>query len=274
LAWYLDHVLPNEYGGRKSVLFCCKKSYWSEQIELDFPEDDDGENSVGNSAGPERAEGGGGHNVSKSTSFNTASSLSHKPIVEPTPPSMHSRARVRIKRLRKTFTEGRGSDKKTTTAVHGLDLTLYEDQITALLGHNGAGKSTSISMLTGLISPSGGDASIHGYSILNNMKEIRKSLGICPQINVLFGKLTCEEHLRLYGTLKGVSDDDLEEEVARKIEEVGLGEKAKIYSSALSGGMQRKLQCAMAFIGGSKVVFLSVQKIFVGLVHTSVVIWL
>jgi len=227
LAWYLDHVMPNEYGQRLSAFFCCKRSYWHDSQ----PDDDDGEEDA-------------------------PTSTSDKTLVEPMPSSMHSKARVRIKKLRKVFTEGRGSDKRVTTAVHGLDLTLYEGQITALLGHNGAGKTTTISMLTGLISPSGGDCSMHGYSVLRNMKEIRKSLGVCPQINVLFSKLTCAEHLRLYGTLKGVKDEELEEEVARKIEEVGLKDKKDIYSSALSGGMQRKLQCAMAFIGGSKVVFL------------------
>lgn len=111
-------------------------------------------------------------------------------------------------------------------------------------------------MLTGLISPTSGDCSVHGFSIRKNMKEIRKSLGICPQQNVLFGRLSVAEHLELYATLKGVKTDDVAEEVQRKIDEVGLTEKRDIYSSALSGGMQRKLQCAMAFIGGSKVVFL------------------
>lgn len=88
------------------------------------------------------------------------------------------------------------------------------------------------------------------------MKEIRKSLGVCPQTNCLFGTLTVREHLELYAALKGVKTADIEDEVEQKIREVGLDTKADIYSSALSGGMQRKLQCAMAFIGGSKVVFL------------------
>lgn len=112
------------------------------------------------------------------------------------------------------------------------------------------------SCLAGLIAPTSGDCSIHGFSILRNMKEIRKSLGICPQQNVLWSRLTVAEHLRIYATLKGVKDEVREEEVMRKIEEVGLSDKKDIYSSALSGGMQRKLQCAMAFIGDSKVVFL------------------
>lgn len=111
-------------------------------------------------------------------------------------------------------------------------------------------------MLTGLIAPTSGDCSIHGYSILRNMKEIRKSLGICPQQNVLWNRLTVTEHLRIYATLKGVKDDVREAEVTKKIQEVGLTDKKDIYSGALSGGMQRKLQCAMAFIGDSKVVFL------------------
>jgi ATP-binding cassette subfamily A (ABC1) protein 3 len=111
-------------------------------------------------------------------------------------------------------------------------------------------------MLTGLIAPTSGDCSVHGFSILKNMKEIRKSLGICPQTNVLFKSLSVKEHLELYALLKGVKYADLDAEVSKKIAEVGLEDKRDIYSSALSGGMQRKLQCAMAFIGDSKVVFL------------------
>lgn len=63
-------------------------------------------------------------------------------------------------------------------------------QITALLGHNGAGKSTTISMLTGLIRPTGGDAHIWGRSIRTRMDAVRRIIGVCPQHNVLFNKLT------------------------------------------------------------------------------------
>ena len=120
-------------------------------------------------------------------------------------------------------------------------------------------------MLTGMIAPTSGDCSIHGYSILKNMKEIRKSvsIGVCPQTNCLFSKLTVKEHLELFATLKGVKPEELENEVETKIKEVGLEDKRDVYSSALSGGQQRRVQLSMAFIGGSKVVFLdeSVQGI-------------
>ena len=79
---------------------------------------------------------------------------------------------------------------------------MYEGQITALLGHNGAGKTTTMSVLTGLYTPTLGDAVINGYSILTDMDEIRKSLGLCPQHNVLFDRLTVKEHLMLFGMLK------------------------------------------------------------------------
>ena len=59
----------------------------------------------------------------------------------------------------------------------------------------GAGKTTAISMLTGLISPTSGDAKLGGFSILDEMPEIRQSLGVCPQINCLFDTLSVREHL-------------------------------------------------------------------------------
>ena len=71
-------------------------------------------------------------------------------------------------------------------AVNNLSLKMYEGQITAFLGHNGAGKTTTMSLLTGLFEPTSGTAYINGYNIQKDQDEIRKSLGFCPQHNVLF----------------------------------------------------------------------------------------
>jgi len=76
-------------------------------------------------------------------------------------------ASIQIDQLRKVYCSGK-------VAVSGLTLDLFENQITALLGHNGAGKSTTISMLTGLIQPTSGDAYIWGHSIRRNMNNIRR----------------------------------------------------------------------------------------------------
>ena len=92
---------------------------------------------------------------------------------------------------------------------------MYQGQITALLGHNGAGKSTAIAMLTGLISPDGGSAIIEGLDINTSMEEIRRNLGVCPQHDILFPELTVQEHLRMFASFKGVPRRDLNDEVKR-----------------------------------------------------------
>lgn len=65
-------------------------------------------------------------------------------------------------------------------AVNGLNVKMYSDQIFCLLGHNGAGKTSTISMLTGLIDNSEGEASLFGIDMFNNMDDIRKQMGVCP----------------------------------------------------------------------------------------------
>ena len=92
--------------------------------------------------------------------------------------------------------------RKRKLAVDRLSLNMYQDQITALLGHNGAGKTTTMSILTGLFTPTSGDAVINKHSILTEMDTIRQNLGLCPQHNVLFDRLTVKEHLLFFGMLK------------------------------------------------------------------------
>lgn len=159
---------------------------------------------------------------------------------------------IQIKNLHKVFASGRGN----CCAVNSLRLTLYENQILSLLGHNGAGKSTTISMLVGLLPPTSGDALILGNSIVTNMDEIRKELGVCPQHDILFPELTVREHLEMFAVLKGVKEDSVKSTVADMAEEVGLSDKISTLVRALSGGMKRKLSLGIALIGNSKVIIL------------------
>ncbi|XP_075923304.1 phospholipid-transporting ATPase ABCA1 [Petromyzon marinus] len=141
-------------------------------------------------------------------------------------------------------------------AVDGLSLNFYQDQITSFLGHNGAGKTTTMSILTGLFPPTSGTALIYGKDIRTEMESIRSSLGTCPQHNVLFNQLTVEEHIWFYARLKGCSSEDAKEEVERMLEDTGLLMKRAEHAENLSGGMQRKLSVAMAFVAGSRLVIL------------------
>jgi ATP-binding cassette subfamily A (ABC1) protein 3 len=144
----------------------------------------------------------------------------------------------------------------TKTAVDTLNLTFYNGQITALLGHNGAGKTTLIGMLTGLMPPTSGTALVEGMDLRYEMGEIRKNMGVCPQHDIHFPDLTVEEHLSLFASFKGMAKKDIPAEVTKMIESVGLVEKRKVYSRQLSGGQKRKLSVGIAFIGGSRIVFL------------------
>lgn len=107
-------------------------------------------------------------------------------------------------------------------AVAGTDLTIYNGQIFALLGHNGAGKTTTLSMLTGLLEPDAGQAEVFGIDIFNNMDEMRKNLGVCPQHDVLFEFLTPEDHLRLFAAFKGTPEEIIEDQVQKMLAEIDL----------------------------------------------------
>merc|ERR1719359_2059856 len=98
--------------------------------------------------------------------------------------------------LRREFSTPGG----TKVAVAGLNLSMYEGQILAMLGHNGAGKSTTINMLTGMVEPSSGNAFIAGLSVFSDMAQIRRIIGVCPQHDVLWLELTVLEHLRIFAS--------------------------------------------------------------------------
>uniref|UniRef100_A0A3B5LNX3 ABC transporter domain-containing protein n=1 Tax=Xiphophorus couchianus TaxID=32473 RepID=A0A3B5LNX3_9TELE len=88
------------------------------------------------------------------------------------------------------------------------------------------------------------------------MDRIRQNLGMCPQHNVLFDKLSVEEHLWFYSRLKGMAEDDICKEMDKMIVDLELSNKRHSLVQTLSGGMKRKLSVAIAFVGGSRAVIL------------------
>uniref|UniRef100_G1N6X8 ABC transporter domain-containing protein n=1 Tax=Meleagris gallopavo TaxID=9103 RepID=G1N6X8_MELGA len=145
---------------------------------------------------------------------------------------------------------------KPKPAIDRMNITFYEGQITAFLGHNGAGKTTTMSILTGLFPPTSGTVLIGGLDIQTHMDSIRQRLGMCPQYNILFNHLTVAEHILFYSQLKGRSRDEAEQELEMMLEDMGLSHKRNEEAQNLSGGMQRKLSVAIAFVGEAKVVVL------------------
>ncbi|CAD5206396.1 unnamed protein product [Bursaphelenchus okinawaensis] len=143
-----------------------------------------------------------------------------------------------------------------TKALDDLHVNFYENQITGFLGHNGAGKTTTMSILCGLYPPSEGTARVYHMDIRTDMTEIRKTLGICPQHNILFDEMTVEEQLYFYGYLKNIPRTELGGQVDVMIQDLGLTSRRKFLVDQLSGGMKRKLCIGIALMGGSKLVIL------------------
>lgn len=265
LGWYLEQVLPQQYGVRKPWNFLFKREYWTNQprekedgsFVVTSPRDD---TSSPQTRSPYSSE----PNMMLQHQFSSDGSIilmkqdsnlskSVEPVNKALAVQEQNGTCLQIRGLRKVFPGDDGDEK---VAVNQLDLTMYSGHITALLGHNGAGKTTTISMLTGLITPTSGDATLYGRSLQHDFNELRQIMGICPQHDVLLNELTVEEHLSLFGTMKHVPPHKLNEEVQKMIQEVGLTEKRKTRAKDLSGGQKRKLSVAIAFIGDSKLVFL------------------
>jgi len=88
-------------------------------------------------------------------------------------------------------------------------------------GHNGAGKTTAISILTGMLQPTSGDAVLNGRSILTDMPSIRADLGCCPQFDILWPEISVLEHLSIYAAIKGFRGQDARDAAAAAAAEVG-----------------------------------------------------
>ena len=155
---------------------------------------------------------------------------------------------MKIRNITKRFGE--------MAAVDSLSLDIYHGQITAILGHNGAGKTTLVSMLTGLIPMTSGEMRVRNWYLSQNLTEIRKILGVCPQHNILYSELTVKEHLYLYAVFKGVPSKIRDKEVSDIMIKFNLVSHADALADTLSGGEKRKLCISIALIGDSKIVIL------------------
>ncbi|XP_075878067.1 retinal-specific phospholipid-transporting ATPase ABCA4-like [Nelusetta ayraudi] len=281
LAWYLDNVFPGEYGIGRPFYFPFQPSYWQSaspsRTEVDNqdpekPEPEDIQMDVEDRCSPEMytCNGSGSRKTCKHQSKReqlerdkeqlrrqeespnqqdeVQDSKAEGQLFEPDPLGLMMG--VQIQDLVKIF------DGSSRPAVNSLNINFFESQITSFLGHNGAGKTTTMSILTGLFPPTSGTAYINGRDIRTDFDIIRSSMGMCPQYNILFKHLTVEEHILFYALLKGRSQAEAELEVEDMLVDLGLPDKRDDEAQNLSGGMQRKLSVAMAFVGGSKVVIL------------------
>lgn len=138
-------------------------------------------------------------------------------------------------------------------AVNDLSLSV-DNEIFALLGPNGSGKTTTVMMLTTLLKPSCGSARICGYDIINEDKQVRKKMSYVPQDMAVDAKLTGRENILFFAKLYGIRNPVEKAEEVLKIME--LSERADDLVKTYSGGMRRRLELAQALVHQPEVLFL------------------
>ena len=145
---------------------------------------------------------------------------------------------------------------KEKTAVNNLDLTVREGELYGLLGVNGAGKSTTIKMLSTLTQPTGGDARILGSSIISDAAKVKEIINVSPQETAVAAKLSVRENLEFIAKIYGSDKRTAKAKAQEMIERFDMEDVAKQKAATLSGGWQRRLSIAMALISEPKVLFL------------------
>ncbi|MBQ3015632.1 MAG: ABC transporter ATP-binding protein [Clostridia bacterium] len=153
-------------------------------------------------------------------------------------------------------TENLTKKYKDITAVDNLNLTIERGELFSLLGVNGAGKSTTIKMLSCLTEPTSGEAYLHGKSITKNKTEVKALIGVSPQETAIAPGLSVTENLELICGVHGFSKEKKRRKISELSELLGLDSVAKRKAGKLSGGWQRRLSIGMALISEPEVLFL------------------
>ena len=145
---------------------------------------------------------------------------------------------------------------KDKTVVNNLNLTVDKGEMYALLGVNGAGKSTTIKMLSCLIKPTSGDALLMGKSISEYETDVKQIISVSPQETSVAPNLTVRENLEFIAGIFGFSKAEAKEKASKMIEDFDMADIEKSRAKTLSGGWQRRLSIAMALISEPEIVFL------------------
>jgi ABC-2 type transport system ATP-binding protein len=142
------------------------------------------------------------------------------------------------------------------TAVDHISFDVKPGEVFGFLGANGAGKTTAIRILTGLLRPSGGSASVAGFDVATQSESIKRVIGYMSQRFSLYDDLTVRENIELYGGIYEIAKDALAERVERILDRLGLGHAGDDLVRAIPLGWKQKLAFSVALLHEPKVVFL------------------
>lgn len=161
---------------------------------------------------------------------------------------MKSQCVLKIDGLTKSFGD--------LVAVNELNLEVNSGEVFGLLGPNGAGKTTTINLISGLLKPDAGEVYLRGEKLSAGQIGMRKRIGICPQENVLWSRLTPYEQLNFLGSMYDLKPSYIRHRSRDLIDALGLEDSAHKQTGKLSGGMQRRLNIALALIHDPEILIL------------------
>eukprot|EP00761_Pharyngomonas_kirbyi_P012331 gb/GECH01012358.1/.p1 GENE.gb/GECH01012358.1/~~gb/GECH01012358.1/.p1 ORF type:complete len:1006 (+),score=219.67 gb/GECH01012358.1/:1-3018(+) len=239
VAWYMDQVLPGgSHGITRPLYFPVSPAYWGftkHSLAVDVAK----------------------HNAQRMASVLPDTDRDIYREYQNTIDQVHredsdDRVPLKIVKLGKTYTKMcRGGNR----ALDSITLSANQGTVLAMLGHNGAGKTTAVDCLTGCLTPTSGDALIYGYSVVNELSAVQSMMGICPQHDILWNDVTAFEHIWIFSLIKGIYDN-LKDSIRERLEFVDLDAVGKHKVRTFSGGMKRRLSVAISTIGDPSIIFL------------------
>lgn len=144
----------------------------------------------------------------------------------------------------------------TFTAVDAITFEVAQGEIFGFLGANGAGKTTAMRMLCGLLSPTSGQAQVAGFDVFKQAEKIKQNIGYMSQKFSLYEDLTIRENIQLYGGIYGLNNRDLKSKSEALIQRLQLQQEANKPVKSLPLGWKQKLAFSVAILHEPKIVFL------------------
>ena len=142
------------------------------------------------------------------------------------------------------------------TAVDRITFDVAAGEVFGFLGANGAGKTTAMKILIGLLEPTEGEATVAGFDVRHDRRSIRRSIGYMSQRFSLYNDLTLQENIELYGTIYGLPPGQLEERTSSLLDTLGLAAHRDDLVGGLPLGWKQKLSFSVAMLHEPKIVFL------------------
>jgi len=168
--------------------------------------------------------------------------------LEPTPTATtlpnHPRRLLEARGIEKAFPRGWWPRRRHLPVLRGADLDLGESEVVGLVGENGSGKSTLMKILVGALAADDGAVTRSGR------------IGYCPQVPQVYGRLTCDDHVELFGAAYGVSPGQARASAQALYDELGFGRFADTRADELSGGTLAKLNLSLALLADPEVLLL------------------